>query len=105
MTEQVQLHLGDARKIIPTIDGNFDLILIDAAKKDNAVYFDILIERLRPGGLMIADNVLWDGKVTLVEKDKTTKMIDDFNKKIQADDRVENLILPIRDGILVMRKL
>jgi len=105
LKEKVQLHMGDARKIIPTIDGDFDLILIDAAKKDNAAYFDILIERLRPGGLMIADNVLWDGKVTQVEKDKTTQMIDDFNKKIQADDRVENLILPIRDGILVMRKL
>ncbi len=105
LTEQIQLHMGDARKIIPSIDGDFDLILIDAAKKDNAAYFDILIDRLRPGGLMIADNVLWDGKVTQVEKDKKTKMIDDFNKKIQADDRVENLILPIRDGILVIRKL
>jgi len=104
LTEQVQLHMGDALNIIPTIKGDFDLILIDAAKKDNANYFDILIDRLRPGGLMIADNVLWDGKVTNVEKDKTTQMIDDFNKKIQADDRVENLILPIRDGILVMRK-
>lgn len=104
LTKQVQLHMGDARKIIPTIEGDFDLILIDAAKKDNAAYFDILIERLRPGGLMIADNVLWDGKVTRLEKDKTTQIIDDFNKKVQADDRVENLILPIRDGILVMRK-
>jgi len=104
LTEQVVLHMGDAREIIPTIDGNFDLILIDAAKKDNSVYFDILIERLRPGGLMIADNVLWDGKVAQKEKDKTTQIIDNFNKKVHADERVENLILPIRDGILVMRK-
>ncbi len=105
LTDKVKLHMGDAQKIIPTIEGDFDLILIDAAKKDNATYFDTLIDRLRPGGLMIADNVLWDGKITRVEKDRTTKMIDDFNKKIQADDRVENLILPIRDGILIMRKL
>ncbi len=105
LTDKVKLHMGDAQKIIPTIEGDFDLILIDAAKKDNATYFDTLIDRLRPGGLMIADNVLWDGKITRVEKDRTTKMIDDFNKKIQVDDRVENLILPIRDGILIMRKL
>ncbi len=105
LQKQIQLHMGDAKEIIPTIEGNFDMILIDAGKKDNAYYYDQLIDRLSPGGLLIADNVLWDGKVARGETDKVTLMIDAFNKKIQSDDRVENLILPIRDGIIIVRKL
>jgi len=105
LESQIQLYMGDAKAVIPTIEGDFDIILIDAAKKDNTYYYDLLIDRLKPGGFLIADNVLWDGKVARGENDKVTKMIDAFNKKIQADIRVENLILPIRDGIILVRKL
>ena len=81
----------------------FDLVFIDADKANYINYFDAVIERMNPGGLIIADNILWKGKVLDEKKDKRTKVLDDYNKKILEDARVENVLLPIRDGLMVAR--
>lgn len=101
----VTLHIGDAMAIIPTLDLKFDLVFIDADKENYANYFDLVINKVLPGGLIIADNILWKGKVLELPFDKKTAAIDAFNKKVQADTRVENVLLPIRDGLMVMRKI
>ncbi|MEM8908947.1 MAG: O-methyltransferase [Bacteroidota bacterium] len=100
----VHLHLGDARQLIPKLNMTFDLVFIDAGKNDYALYYDLVFEQVKPGGLILADNVLWSGKVVEASADNDTRVIDAFNKKIQADERVENLILPIRDGLSLIRK-
>ncbi len=105
LAEKIIMHIGDARQIIPKIDGCFDLVFMDAAKFDYPTYFDLVIDRLNPGGLLIADNVLWDGKVVAKVMDADTMTIDAFNKKVHQDARVENVMLPVRDGVLVARKL
>ncbi|MFC6997528.1 O-methyltransferase [Rufibacter roseus] len=107
LTQKIQLHIGQAAEVIPTLDEVWDLVFIDADKKSNGVYYDMVLDKVRPGGFIIADNVLWSGKV--VEKfrsklDKDTQLVLDFNQKIHLDPRVENVLLPIRDGILVIRK-
>jgi len=103
---QIIQHIGDAGKVIPKLDVNIDLAFIDADKKNYPLYFDLLIEKMNPGGLIIADNVLWSGKV--IEKpdpsDRATKALIEYNKKVQNDPRVENLLLPIRDGLMICRK-
>jgi predicted O-methyltransferase YrrM len=107
LVEKVHLHIGDAKEIVPQLDQSFDLVFLDAGKQHYAEYYDLVFDRVRPGGLIIADNVLWSGKVAnpaLVEKDTDTKMLHEFNKKVQNDERVENLILPLRDGLLIARK-
>ena len=105
LEERIQLHIGDAKDIIPTLPiDQFDMIMIDAGKKDNAYFYEMLLPRLRSGGILLVDNVLWDGKVLEEPRDAMTRQILDFNQKIQADDRVENLLLPIRDGIFLLRK-
>ena len=102
---KVEQRTGDAKKIIPELDEKFDLVLIDAGKQDYALYYDLVIEKVNSGGFILADNVLWSGKVTQEIKDNDTTIIDDFNNKIKDDDRVEKLMLPIRDGItLIMKK-
>ena len=102
---QVQYHLGNALDIIPNLNETFDLVFIDADKKNNDAYYDLVFDKLSSGGLIIVDNVLWKGKVLEnVDNDNTTNIIIKFNNKIQADNRVEKLILPIRDGLLVIRK-
>ncbi|MEY2924760.1 MAG: hypothetical protein RLZZ337_1308 [Bacteroidota bacterium] len=104
---QLHLHIGDALEIIPTLPQAFDLVFIDADKENYANYYDLLIERLPSGAVIIADNVLWSGKVVEpieLEKDIETKALDQFNKQIQNDKRVENVLLPIRDGLMVVRK-
>nr|WP_225986616.1 O-methyltransferase [Rufibacter sp. LB8] len=106
-SQKIIQHLGQAADIIPTLQETWDLVFIDADKKNNGLYFDLVIDRVRQGGFILADNVLWSGKV--VEKfrpklDKDTQQVLDFNQKIQEDPRVENVLLPIRDGILVVRK-
>lgn len=105
---QIDYRLGNALEIIPTLSGPFDLVFIDADKFNNATYFDLIIDKVRPGGIILADNVLWSGKVILKEGqkiDKDTKAILDFNDTIQNDPRVENVLLPIRDGIMMSRKI
>ena len=103
---QIIQHIGDAGKVIPKLDVNIDLAFIDADKKNYPLYFDLLIEKMNPGGLIIADNVLWSGKV--IEKpdpsDRATIALIEYNKKVQNDPRVENLLLPIRDGLMICRK-
>lgn len=103
--DRVQLHLGDAKKVIPTIAGDFDLVFLDGNKREYDQYFDLLADRIRPGGLLLADNVLWSGKVVSGEQDQDTRMIDAFNKRVLADERFTNLILPLRDGLLMAQRL
>lgn len=104
ITSKVHYQLGNALDIIPTLPGNFDLVFIDADKINYAHYFDLVIDRVNTGGYILTDNVLWSGKVLDEKKDKDTAAIDAFNKKLMADPRVETVMVPIRDGILIARK-
>jgi caffeoyl-CoA O-methyltransferase len=105
--KKVKTYTGDALHIIPTIDHVFDMVFIDADKKNYSNYYDIVFDKVRKGGYIIADNVLWSGKV--VEKsdkpDVDTKAIMDYNNKVTNDPRVENVLVPIRDGLMIARKL
>ncbi|MBS1508468.1 MAG: O-methyltransferase [Bacteroidetes bacterium] len=103
ITDRVDYRIGDARKIIPSLEDRFDLVFIDADKENYSAYFDLVIDKVVSGGIILADNVLWSGKVIDAKPDKDTKAIVDFNHKIQNDSRVENLLLPLRDGIMMMR--
>jgi caffeoyl-CoA O-methyltransferase len=98
------IRTGDAVTIIPELEGPFDLVFIDADKKNYSLYFDLIIDKVRPGGWILADNVLWSGKIMDDKKDKDTAAICAYNDKIQADHRVENVLVSIRDGILIARK-
>ena len=103
--EQIHLINGDALEMIPTLNDTFDLVFMDAHKDDYLNYYNLVIEKVRPGGYILADNVLWGGKVLAASiNDPTTQIIDQFNKMITADRRVENLLLPIRDGVMVIQK-
>ena len=103
---QIDYRLGDAMALIPEIDGPFDLVFIDADKINYYNYFKLVVDKVRSGGFIIADNVLWSGKVIETEKkiDKDTQAIIDFNRLIDADDRVENVLFPVRDGLMVIRR-
>lgn len=102
--DRIQLHIGNAQNIIPTIKGDFDLVFIDAGKQHNTLYYELTLERTKSGGILLIDNVLWSGKVIHETKDKDTQAIDSFNRKVHLDERVENVLLPIRDGLMVVRK-
>jgi putative transcription antitermination factor YqgF len=104
LDSQIRYIIGDATKTLRDIDEVFDLVFIDADKKNNGTYYDMVFDRVRPGGLIIVDNVLWSGKVLQDKQDKDTKNITTFNDKIAADGRVEKLILPVRDGLFIIRK-
>jgi caffeoyl-CoA O-methyltransferase len=106
LEERIVLHIGDALQIIPTLKEQWDLIYIDADKPNYLNYYKMLFDHLRPGGLLLADNALWGGKVLQPRKkmDKDTLGIVEFNEFVQNDDRVENVLLPIRDGIMMIRK-
>ena len=101
---QIEYHIGDAADEIARIQGVFDLVFIDADKKRNLYYFTTLIDRVRPGGLLLIDNVLWKGKVFDEQPDNQTKQVIELNQTLASDERVEKLILPIRDGLFVLRK-
>ncbi len=101
---QIEFHLGPATAIIPSLEETFDLVFIDADKPNYSNYFDLVIGKVRSGGFIIADNVLWSGKVLDADKDENTQALHEYNQKIQADSRVENILLPIRDGLMVSRK-
>lgn len=106
--DQLHFHVGNALEIIPTLDLEFDLVFIDADKDNYAAYYDLLIDRLPQGAIIIADNVLWSGKVIdelELAKDIDTQALDLFNKKVNDDTRVENILIPVRDGLMVARKL
>lgn len=102
---QIIQHLGQALDIIPTLNTKFDLVFIDADKKNYANYFDLVIERMNQGGIILSDNVLWSGKVVeeVKQNDKQTQALMAYNQKIKNDPRVETLLLPIRDGLTVSR--
>ncbi len=101
---KIEFHLGNAVDIIPTLPETFDLVFIDADKPNYSNYYNLVIDRVRPGGFIIADNVLWSGKVLGADKDENTQALYDFNNMILADDRVSNVLLPIRDGLMVVVK-
>lgn len=104
---KIQFHIGNAMQIVPSLNETFDLVFIDADKENYSHYYDMVFDKLRTGGIIIADNVLWSGKVLdekELTKDVETKALDQFNKKIHADNRVENVLMPIRDGLMVVRK-
>jgi len=104
LDSRIRIYTGKAGEIIPVIGEKFDLVYIDADKENYDLYYEQALSKMNSGGLIIADNVLWKGKVLLENKDKKTAIIDAFNKKIEQDERVENLLLPLRDGIMIIRK-
>lgn len=103
-----QLHylIGNAMEILPGISDSLDLVFIDADKENYVHYYDMVIDQVKPGGYILADNVLWSGKVLLPDEklDKDTKIIKAYNEKIAQDRRVECVLLPVRDGIMIARK-
>ena len=101
---KVQLHIGNALNIVPEFNEKWDLVFIDADKENYSNYYDLVIDELRPGGCIIADNVLWSGKVLEEDPDKETKALMEYSKKVQNDPRVENILLPIRDGLMMCIK-
>lgn len=103
--DKIEYKIGNALDIVPKLNEIFDLVFIDADKSNYSKYFDLVIDKVRPGGFILADNVLWSGKVLNKNPDNDTKAIVAFNQKIQHDSRVENVLLPIRDGIMTIRKL
>lgn len=107
LDKTIKYYIGDARTVIPTIKEQFDIVFIDADKKNYSVYYDLVFDNVKPGGYIIADNVLWSGKILDTQKntDADTIAIDEFNKKVHADSRVEHQLLPIRDGLMIARKL
>lgn len=98
-------HLGNAAEIIPTLRGTFDFVFIDADKEQYPRYFDLIVDRVSSGGLIIADNVLWSGKVTEDAVDQATASLQIFNNKVALDNRVETVVLPVRDGLTLLRKI
>ncbi len=103
-TERITLLIGDAKDLIETIDSSVDLVFIDADKRNNLFYYQTLVSKMKPGGFILIDNVLWNGKVLNESADKDTEAIKAFNNYVQNDDRVENLLLPLRDGIMMVKK-
>ena len=102
--DKIKLLIGNALEIIPTLEEVFDLVFIDAGKRDYPVYWDLVINKTRSGGLIIADNILWSGKVVEDNKNLDTQILDSFNKKVLNDARVECVLLPLRDGLMMAIK-
>lgn len=102
---QIQQHQGEALKIIPQLDAEFDLVFIDADKENYLNYYQLVIDKVRPGGVVLVDNTLWDGKVLdAATHDRETLGIIEFNDFVQQDERVTNLLLPLRDGVMMLLK-
>lgn len=109
-SKRVRLHIGDARDIVPSLGERYDLVFIDANKRQYVEYYDLVMEYLNDGGFIIADNTLWDGKVVNVEnlkakRDAQTNGIMAFNDRVKNDTRVEKVIVPLRDGLTLIHKL
>ncbi len=107
LSDVIKYYIGEALDVLPAIDEIFDLVFIDADKENYKAYYTISLEKLRPGGIILVDNVLWSGKVLQQpsKDDIETLAIQEFNDYIQSDPRVENILLPIRDGLSLIRKL
>jgi predicted O-methyltransferase YrrM len=104
--QQIIQHVGNAIDIIKTLDHQFDLVFIDADKEDYPAYFELVINKLKIGGVILSDNVLWSGKVIepLVEGDEATTALLQYNQMLKNDPRIETVILPVRDGLTISRK-
>ena len=104
---KIKFLVGNALEVIPTLNETWDLVFIDADKENYCTYFDLVINQVRKGGFIIVDNVLWSGKVLheATPNDMETKGIIAFNSKVHEDSRVENLLLPVRDGLMILRKM
>lgn len=102
--DQIHYHIGNAAAIIPELHEYFDLAFIDADKKNNLLYFEMVLDKMNSGGLILIDNVLWKGRVLQESPDKQTQQILELNETLASDQRVEKLILPVRDGLFVLRK-
>lgn len=100
----INILLGDAKTILPTLAPGFDLVYLDANKQDYTWYYEVLVPMLTPGGLFLVDNVLWSGKVVFGPQDVDSAAMQTFNKRVATDERMENVILPLRDGLMVARK-
>jgi predicted O-methyltransferase YrrM len=107
MENKIEYHIADATKLIPKLEDEFDIVFIDADKKNYCNYFDLVFDKVKKGGYIIADNVLWSGKVLeeYDSLDRETRIIMDYNRKVHEDARVQEVLLPIRDGLMVARKL
>jgi len=106
--DKIRIHWGDARDIVPVLNEVFDLVFIDADKRDYCDHYDLVFPYVRLGGIILADNTLWDGKIMdeeMIHADRRTQGIVDFNEKIKNDPRVEKVILPIRDGLTIIHKI
>ncbi len=105
--EQIVQHVGNAKEIIPNLNSKFDLVFMDADKENYVNYFHLVIDKLNAGGIILSDNVLWSGKVVepIQPNDEPTKAIVAYNKLLSEDSRVETVILPIRDGLTICRKV
>lgn len=101
----IRYHLGNATEIIPGLDERFDLVFIDADKKNNGTYYDLVFNKVNPGGIILVDNVLWGGKVVEEKNDSDINAIRGFNDKVTGDPRTEKLIFPVRDGLFIIRKI
>ncbi|QED36266.1 O-methyltransferase [Antarcticibacterium arcticum] len=103
--DQIHAHLGNAMEILPRLSGKFDLVFMDADKPNYPAYFDLIIEKIKPGGILLTDNVLWSGKVIedIKEDDLSTKALLEYNKKVSEDTRLETVLLPVRDGLSITR--
>lgn len=106
LADKITQHIGEASGIIPSLNETFDLVFIDADKPNYEAYYDLVFDKVRPGGYIIADNVLYNGEVVLPkeERSKNARAIHSFNKKVKADDRIEHVLVPLRDGLMVVRK-
>jgi len=106
LSQKIQLVVADAKLYLETLHTPIDLVFIDADKKNYLAYYHLIFNKLNSGGLIIADNVLWSGKITIPEQemDRETLALHQFNQFVQQDSRVENILLPIRDGLMVVRK-
>lgn len=105
VSDRVALILGDAKQVIPDLKESFDLAYIDADKLSYPAYYEMVMEKLNPEGIILADNVLWDGKVLKTDaKERDTQTLQAFNERIQQDPRVENVLLPLRDGLMMIKK-
>lgn len=103
--DQITYLIGDAKVVIPGLNEVWDLVFIDADKQGYQQYFDLVIDNVREGGFILVDNVLWSGKIIQEKTDKKTATMQAFNDGIHADPRVENVLLPVRDGLMIIRKL
>ena len=103
--DKIVQHIGDAAEIISDMDLSFDLVFIDAAKRQYIKYLNLVLPKMKSGGIIMADNVLWKGKVVSEENDKLGQGLDEFNKYVKDNQQVENIILPIDDGLHLIRKL